>query len=57
MNSWYDKAQEEIQKDHDDGLMTDTEYRNAMRDLDREFRDYAQEEADHYFDSLMVRGY
>lgn len=57
MNNWYDKAAEEIDKDHEDGFMTDMEYRNAMRDLGQEFRDYAQEEADQYFDSLMVRGY
>jgi len=58
MSNWYDRAAEEIQKDHDDGLITDREYQTSMRELDQEYRAYAQEEADQYFDSLMmVSGY
>lgn len=53
MNNWHDKASEQIQQDHDNGLISDKEYFQQMRDLDAEYREYAQEEADKVFDKLM----
>lgn len=54
MNSWYERAVKEIEKDYVDGLMSDSEYQIAMRDLDQEFREYAQQEAEQYYNSLMA---
>ncbi len=53
MNTWYDKVSEQIQQDHTDGLISDKEYYQQMRDLDAEYREYAQEEADKCYDSFF----
>ena len=53
MNTWYEKTSEQIQQDHTDGLISDKEYYQQMRDLDQEYREYAQEESDKYYDSFF----
>jgi len=52
MNSWYDKASEQIQQDRTDGLISDKEYYQQMRDLDAEYQEYVQQEVDSYRDSF-----
>lgn len=52
MNNWYDKASEQIQQDHDDGLIDNREYFQQMRDLDAEYQEYVQEEIDRFRDSF-----
>lgn len=52
MHSWYEKAQEEICNSHTNGEITDDEYREAMRDLDREYDEYAREEAENVYQSF-----
>lgn len=47
MSSWYDKASEQVQQDHTDGLISDKEYYQQMRDLD----EYSKE-VNVMFDSL-----
>lgn len=53
MNNWHNKASEQIQQDHEDGLISDKEYFQQMHDLDQEYREYAQEEADQYYESFF----
>lgn len=37
MNDWYYEALREIEKDFEDGLFTNKEYQQALKDLDREY--------------------
>ena len=53
IDTWYDKASEQIQQDHTDGLISDKEYYQQMRDLDAEYQQYAQQEADQYYESFF----
>lgn len=53
MNTWHDKASEQIQQDHTDGLISDKEYYQQMCDLDAEYREYAQQETDQYYESFF----
>lgn len=46
MSHWFDKAVEELETDLENGLMTQEEFRTAMRDLNAELRD-ARAEAAH----------
>lgn len=52
MNNWYDKASEQIQKDHEDGLIDDKEYYRQMRDLDAEYQEYVDQECHNYRESF-----
>lgn len=52
MNTWHDKASEQIQQDHDNGLISDKEYYQQMKDLDAEYREYVQEETERFRDSF-----
>lgn len=52
MESWYEKAQEQICDDHTNGLLDDKQYREAMRDLDREYDQYAREAAENTYNSF-----
>lgn len=52
MNSWYDKASEQIQQDHSDGLISDKEYFQQMRELDQEYKEYVEQEVDNYRESF-----
>lgn len=46
MNRWFDRAEEELERDLDEGRMTQAEFRVAMRDLRRELEDSANEAAE-----------
>lgn len=52
MLDWYEKAQEQICQDYDEGLMSNKEYFQAMRELDQEYDDYAREEAENLYNSF-----
>lgn len=52
MNNWYDKASEQIQQDHEDGLIDNKEYFQQMRYLGAEYQEYVQQEVDSYRDSF-----
>jgi hypothetical protein len=52
MSDWFDRAEQEISKDHDNGDLTDKEYQQAMKDLHREYDDYAHQEAQNTYDSF-----
>lgn len=45
------KAEEELQQDHESGLLTDKEYRQAMRELHQEYDECAREDAQGTYDS------
>jgi len=51
MMNWFDKAEAEICEEHENGNMTDKEYREAMRDLHREYDEYARQEAEEVYQS------
>jgi len=38
-NCWYYKAVVELEKEYEDGLLTQKEFKEAMRDLDMEYDD------------------
>ena len=42
---WYDKAQDELDRDYSEGLLNSAEYRQAMRDLNAEYEESRQEAA------------
>jgi len=44
--NWYDKAVEQLEEDYASGRISYGEYHNEMRELDRELRDAAIEEAE-----------
>ncbi len=46
MSDWYYKAINEIEQEHEDGLLTDKEFRQAMRDLDAEYDETIERERD-----------
>lgn len=46
MPRWYDKAVEELEKEYDEGGMSNEDFREAMRDLDAELRDAADQAAE-----------
>lgn len=50
--NWYDKAQQELDEDHENGLLTDKEYMQAMSDLAKEYRQAAHDAAQETFDSF-----
>lgn len=52
MESWYEKAQIEIEEAHTEGLLDDKGYREAMRDLDREYDEYARQAAENTYNSF-----
>lgn len=54
ISTWHDKASEQIQQDHTDGLISDKEYYQQMRDLDAEYREYVEQEVDGYRESFYL---
>lgn len=51
MKTWYEKAEQEICEEHENGNLTDKEYRQAMRELQQEYDEYAQEDAQNTYNS------
>jgi hypothetical protein len=52
MESWYEKAQIEIEEEYTNGNLDDKQFREAMRDLDREYDEYAREAAENAYNSF-----
>ena len=52
MESWYEKAQMELEEALTSAGLTNQEYREAMRDLDREYDQYAREAAENTYNSF-----
>lgn len=53
MSDWYYKAMLELEKDLDEGVITDSEFRKHMRDLNGELRECAEQAADQAFHDVM----
>lgn len=51
MRSWYELAEQQICEDHDNGLMSDKEYRQAMRELCQEYDEAARQDAEDTYNS------
>jgi hypothetical protein len=50
--NWFDRAEQEISEDHDNGNLTDKEYHQVMKDLHQEYDDCARQEAQNTYDSF-----
>lgn len=48
---WFDRAQQQLDEDHENGLMTDKEYQQANRELAQEYREAAMQAAEDTFNS------
>jgi hypothetical protein len=48
--SWYDRAMKAFDQEYEDGLITSKEYRAAMRDLNSEYEQAAQDAAQEAYD-------
>jgi len=55
MTHWYDKAEDRLEKELENGEITDKEYKQQMRDLNAELRGQAEEEAEQAFNDVMGR--
>ncbi len=51
--SWYERAEDELCEELNNGEITLTEYNRAMRDLNDELRQSAQEAADDAYNKTM----
>lgn len=51
MKTWYEKACEQLDQDHTDGLIDDKEYQVEMRNLEREYEQCAREDAEALYNS------
>ena len=50
---WYDRAVEEIEQQHADGLLTNEQYHSEMRELNAELRQAADDEAERARDNYL----
>lgn len=53
MNNWYERAEEQIERDLSEGLIDSAEYLRQMRDLRAELRAEAQEAAERAYNDAM----
>lgn len=53
MNTWYEKAEAEIEQELIDGHITQKEYNQAIRELRWEMESIAQEAADNAYHDAM----
>ena len=51
MLSWFEVAEEQIEQDHDNGLINDRQYREQLRDLYAEYEQEAQLAAKQAYDN------
>ena len=51
MKPWYERAEEEIYEEYENGNITDKELRSALKELQQEYDQYAQEDAQNTYDS------
>ena len=55
MNRWYERAMEELDDQLEQGLISDKDYRDAVRDLNDELRSIAEEEAIEAYNRVIDR--
>jgi len=53
MRTWYEKAEDEIDREYADGLIDAKEYQRQMRDLRAEMRSEAEKAAQNAYDDVM----
>lgn len=53
MTHWHETALESLDQELEDGLITQTEYRNHMQDLDNELEAEAEAAAQAAYDDVM----
>jgi hypothetical protein len=51
--NWYDKAEKQLEDDYAAGILSAEEYNEQMRDLQREYRDAADDAAQNAYDREM----
>lgn len=52
METWYEKAQMEIEEEYSNGNLTGKEFQAALRDLHQEYDEYAREAAENLYNSF-----
>lgn len=57
MSTWYERAEEDLERDYAEGRMTLKEFNKAMRDLRMELEDSAAKAAQDAYDREMDRGW
>lgn len=55
--SWYERAEDELVGDLNNGVISESEFHMAMRDLNNELRAAAEEEAAQAYDAYMGGGW
>ena len=53
MTTWYEREEDSLVRDFNEGRISREEYNKAMRDLQREVRDAAHQEAQDAYDRVM----
>lgn len=53
MPRWFDRAEEQIERDYEAGLIDSKEYQAQMRDLHAELREAAHDEAERAYRDYM----
>ena len=51
MNDWYDRAEAQLEDDLESGAITEKEFREEMRELNREYEQAAQDAAAEAYDN------
>lgn len=51
MKPWYERAEQEIYEEYEAGSIDDKQLRQALRELQQEYDQYAQEDAANTYDS------
>lgn len=55
MSTWYERAEDQIDREYADGLIDSKEYQQQMRDLRLEMEGEAEEAAHEAYDDAMGR--
>lgn len=53
MKTWYDKAEDQLERELMNGLITQTEYNKEMRALQREYQEEARSAAEQAYNREM----
>lgn len=53
MPRWYDKEVKELEKQYEEGYITQEEFRDLMRDLNNELRDEAEQNAERAYNDTF----
>ena len=57
MSTWYERAEEELERDLEEGRLTLKEFNKSMRDLRMELEEEASRSAQEAYDREMDRGW